>query len=162
MTWSTIDHADVNAIGIPDIETLYVFGGIDEFYDTNVTTRTTPWSPQELEDGSPAIEPMWRAYTRYDWIRDQHHAAGNTDYPDPGVDGDMSLICGSWSIDPATERTRLDGVPLGVFSYKATDTNPSGKADVLWGFDPSRMDHDSMIQAIHWVLDEHFGLELER
>jgi hypothetical protein len=159
-TWETIDHVDVLSDGIPSIQNIYNFGGKDEFYDFNVTTRSTNWVPQLLEDGTPVIEPMWRGYSRYDWILDRHIANGNTDYPDPDIDGDMVLTCGAWAINPATGRTRVDGVPLGVFSHNNSLTKPGNKADVFWGFDPSRMDHDKIIEALHWVLEEHFELDL--
>jgi len=159
-TWATIDHVDALSAGIPDVRTIYNFGFIDEFYDHNVTSRSTSWAPQRIEGGARAIEPMWRSYTRYDWILDRHIANGNSNYPDRNINGDMQVTCGDWAINPSTGRTRLDGVPLGVLSYKSALTKPGGRADVFWGFDPSRMDHDGIIEALHWVLEDHFGLEL--
>lgn len=159
--WDVIDwEDDVAGGGIPRLNLNYRFGTNDEYYDTNVTSRTTNWSPQRLESGAPAIEPMWRAYTRYDWIADQHLASGNSNFPDPDVDGNIATICGSWSVSPFTGRTYLDGVPLGVLSHQSAASKPSGVADVIWGFDPYRMQHEDITEAIYWVLGDHFGLDL--
>lgn len=155
-TWSTIDYADDSDV----LNLNFAFGGIDEFYDTNVTSRTTNWAPQVLPDGTPAVEPMWRAYTRFDWILDEHLAAGDTDFPG-GIDVSAQIYCGSWTVDPTTGRARTDGVPVGILSYKTALTKPGGKADVIWGFDPHRMDHDEMADAIRWVLREHFELDVQ-
>ena len=155
-TSSLIDHADN-----PDLPGMnWAFGATDEFYDANVTSRTTEWFHQRLPDGTWAIEPMWRAYTRYDWILDGHLAAGDTDFPGD-LDVSAPTVCGSWTIDPATGRTRLDGVPLGVLSYKTYATKPTGRPDVLWGFDPYRFDHEAMVRAIQQVLAGNFGLPVD-
>ncbi len=129
-TWSVIDWADGNGI-IPNVNTNFDFGGSDEYYDVNVTSRTTNWSPQLLRTGAPAIEPMWRAYTRYDWILDQHLAQGASDFP-----GELNMstqaYCGIWGLDNNTGRSRNDGVPVGILSYQTAETKPSGLADILW------------------------------
>lgn len=157
--WSTIDWADHAAGPIPDLALDYPFGAWDEVYDVNATTRPTPWSPQELDDGTPVLEPMWRVYARHDWIRDRALADGDTDWPG---DLDVEALCGSWAVDLATGVTRHAGAPIGVLSHKHAATKPSPRADVYWGFDPYRMDHDAMTQAVHWVLGTHFGHELNR
>lgn len=155
-TSSLIDYADD-----PDLLGMnWAFGATDEFYDANVTSRDTEWFHQRLPDGTWAIEPMWRAYARYDWILDRHLAAGDTEFPGE-LDVSAPSVCGSWTIDPATGRTRLDGVPLGVLSYKTVATKPTGRPDVLWGFDPYRFDHDAMVRAIQQVLAGNFGLSVE-
>jgi len=148
-----IDFVDHQG-GIPDPADPYIFGAYDEYYDTNRTARPTSWYPQVLEDGSLVIEPMWHVYTRWDYILDQHLSHGESDYPD----FDPADICGPLSVSEATMRTINDGVPIGVFSYLASQTKPSGLADVLWGFDPNMFERARMKDAVLWVLGEHFGL----
>jgi len=148
-----IDHVDHQG-GIPDILNIYVFGQYDEYYDQNLTARQTNWYPQVMEDGSRVLEPMWHAYTRYDYILDRHLLHGDDDYPDFDADD----ACGDLAISEVTGRSYNDGVPMGVFSYMATPTKPSGLADVLWGFDPAMFDHEKMKDAVLWVLGDHFGL----
>ena len=153
--WSTITPDDDFTVGLN-----YDFGQQDEFYDVNVTDRRTPWNGQTMPDGSPTVVPMLRAYSRYDWILDHYLAAGDTEFP-----GDLPLghqtYCGSWGLDYATGRSRVDGVTLGVLTYKTTAEKPSGKADVIWGFDPHMMEHDQIASAILWVLRDHFGLAVD-
>jgi len=151
--WDVIDHVDHQGV-IPDITVPYEFGQYDEYYDVNITARPTSWYPQVLDDGTRVIEPMWHVYTRYDYILDQHLLHGDDDYPD----FDAAVACGGLSVSEATGRTNNDGMPIGVFSYMATQTKPSGLPDVLWGFDPSMFDHEKMKEAVLWVLGEHFGL----
>jgi len=150
-TWSEVDWAETG-----DVHDNWGFGGREEMYDFNASERSDPWIPQTLPDGSPAIEPMWRLYSRYDWILDEHLRDGDTDYPD----FDVESVCGTKAIDAMTGRTRLDGAPVGFFTYKAVATKPGGKADVVWGFEPVLFDREKMIQAIQWVLGEHFGLPM--
>ncbi len=156
MTSAVMDHADSpdNLLGN------WAFGATDEFYDTNITTRTTQWSPQLMPGEWWVIEPMWRAITRYDWIRDHHLAAGDDDFPGD-IDVGSQSVCGRWTIDPQTDRTRMDGVPLGVLSNKTIATKPTGRPDILWGFDPYRFDHEAMTRAIRLVLAGNFGLEVD-
>ncbi len=156
--WDEIDWADA-VDGIPDLLQAYSFGSSDEIYDFNATSRPSPWSPQELDDGTPVLEPMWRVHARYDWIRDSHHAAGDADWPG---DMDLNSVCGVWGVDPVTGTTRNEGAPIGVLSHKHAAAKPSQRADVYWGFDPYRMDHDAMRGAVRWVLADHFGLNLDR
>ena len=152
-TWSQIDWAETR-----DITDNYAFGGNDEFYDVNVTARTTNWAPQQLPDGSPAVVPVWRAYTRYDWVLDTHLASGDTDYPG---DLDVTIPCGTWGIDPNTNRVRTDGVPIGVMSFKTAETKPGGRPDMLWGFDPYRFNPTEMTKALRWTLQDRFGVVFE-
>ncbi len=154
-TWTRIEEPYE-----PDyLQRNWPFGMQDEFYDTNVTSRPIDESFQSLPDGSPTIVPMWHAYTRYDWILDRALAHGDSDFPGY-IDVSSQVYCGSWTIDPDTGRTRLDGVPLGVLSRKHIHTKPSGRPDVLWGFDPHRFDHESMAVAIRSVLSGVFGLDV--
>ena len=153
--WSRIDYAETGVVTQNS-----VFGGSDEFYDLNVTARTTNWAPQRLDDGSPAVVPMWRAYTRYDWILDSHLAAGDTDFPGD-IDLSQQSVCGSWAIDPNTGRMRTDGVPIGVMSFMTTETKPGGRPDMIWGFDPYRFNPTEMTKALRWTLQDRFGVVFE-
>ncbi len=155
-TWDVVDHMD----DIDDLGLNWVFGGDDEFYNVNVTARITDWTPQSMPDGSPTNIPMWRAYTRYDWILDSQHAAGNADWPG-AIDVDAQEYCGDWTVRDATGRTHMDGVALGVLNMKYVDTKPTGRPDVLWGFDPHRFDHAAMTDAIRRVLAGNFGLSVQ-
>ncbi len=51
---------------------------------------------------------------------------------------------------------------MGVMSYATVATKPSGRADVMWGFDPYRFDHEAMETLLDWLLEEHFGLAVSR
>ena len=145
-----IDWKDI-AAGIPSLNLTYTFGEEDEMYDYNVSGRASNWSPQYNEDGTRTVEPMWHVYSRYDWWLDLTLANGGGDLVDP-------LICGSEAIDPRTKRSKVDGAPIGVVSHKS---KPDGPPDVIWGFDPYRMDNDEMLKAVRWVLGEHFGLTMK-
>jgi len=149
--WPNVDWAETG-----DVQDNWNFGKLVELYDFNGSERSDPWTPQQLPDGSPAIEPMWRIYTRYDWLLDQHLRDGDTSYPD----FDPAEVCGSKAINSMTGRTRIDGAPVGFFSYKSAATKPGGKADVVWGFEPSIYDHEKMVQAIQWVLGTYLGLPM--
>jgi len=153
IAWS--DAATIAGGGIPAPSSPYSFSQSDEYYDYNETARRTPWAPQTLPDGRPAIVPMWRAMPRYDWILDLHLADADDDFVYP-----PSNPCGLYARNPATGRTVLNGVSIGVFSFQTVATKPGGRADVLWGFDPHLYDHTRMKQALRWVLDDHFGLAM--
>jgi len=153
--WDVIAHEDDTVVNLN-----YDFGQQDEFYDTNITKRSTHWMAQTLPDGSPTVVPMWRAYTRYDWILDQHVAAGDTDFP-RRLPLTLQTYCGSWGIDTDTGRSRTDGVPLGVVTYQTADDKPGGRPDIIWGFDPHMMQHDEIADAIIWTLENHFGLAID-
>jgi hypothetical protein len=134
----------------------------DEFYDANITSRPTPWQPQEC-DGQPCVEPMFRAYTRFDYVMDEHRAMGDDDWPQGTLSGaDVSRRCGYHALDPLTGRTRITGKPVAFISHKHEALTPSHRGDVYWGFDPYRFDHEAMSAAIRWVLGEHFGLLMQQ
>jgi hypothetical protein len=135
---------------IPPISNKFVYGSRDEIYNFNTSGRSASWAPQYGFDGQPYIEAMWHAYPRYDWWLDLNLANGVMDIPE--------VNCGPEAIDPKTGRTRLDGVPIGVISFKA---HQGGTADVIWGFDPYRFDRDEIKKAIRWVLGEHFDMTME-
>ena len=60
---------------------------------------------------------------------------------------------------PSPERLTNDQT-FGYFSYKMVEEKPNQKADVYWGFDPYRFDHEETKKAIRWVLD-YFGLQID-
>ena len=100
-----------------------------------------------------------------DWMREYYFAKGDADWPFSQYTAqELEYGCGPLAL------TELGGVPLssartndqvyGFFSYKKVENKPGGpKADVYWGFDPYRFDHDDTQDAIRWVLD-YFGLNI--
>lgn len=169
-TFRTIDYRDYNAQGFPEPTLTNAFvWGFDEFYDYNVTPRVTPIVPQVIVDPDapsgvrPAIDVMFRMYTRFDWIDDVFAAPP---YNDPGwpigsySGDDIISICGRTAVNPPTWRTAITGAPCGFVSHKVENTKPSGRGDVCWGFDPSRFNRVRIRQAIRWVLRDQFGLTL--
>ncbi len=135
--------------------------GDDEFYDANITSRPNYWRVQQCGD-RPCLEPMFRAYTRFDWVDDLHQAAGDPDWP-LSVLGSWSQVlrqCGTYGVDFAEGRTAITGKTVGFYSHKLEGSQPQNKADVVWGFDPYRFDHAHISPAIQWVLGEHFGLRM--
>lgn len=149
MTDASLDWKDLQS-AIPPISNIYNYGTRDEIYNFNTSGRSSSWAPQYGFDGLPYIVPMWHSYPRYDWWLDLNLANGAIDI--------ATYNCGSEAIDPKTGRTRMDGVPIGVLSFKA---HPGETADVLWGFDPYRFDREEIKKAIRWVLGEHFGMTME-
>ncbi len=143
--------------------------GLDEFYDTNLTQRPTAIIKQRLADGRPAAEPMWRQYSRYDWIDDLHAQRGDPYWPFFQPDGttvlftssQMQGICGRYGLNLLNPpRSVSGGVVVGIISRKFETTKPSGRPDVLWGFDPYRFNKAKIKQAIRWVLREEFNMTL--
>jgi hypothetical protein len=159
LTEPLIDWRDADALYVDDLQT-FPFGGSDEFYDTNISPCEFAVTPQDC-DGEPCAEPMFRAYSRLDWNRDRHQAQGDDAWPIPYfTPEELQDICGDLALDGSSEATLTDGVPVGFFAHKTESTKPSGRADVVWGFDPYRFDHAAMTEAVRWVLGEHFGLDL--
>lgn len=161
--WDDPDGEEIASVDSP-----YLLGAGDEFYDYNVTSRPTPWSPQLMPDGRLAVEPMWRVITRYDWIMDKQIESGNSAYPtfdpsdicgDPNNPSNAVFEFGTAYAGGAHEYTKLNQVPLGVFIWQTTESKPGGKPDVLWGFDPYQFDRGPITQAIRWVLKDHFELD---
>ena len=139
--------------------------GQDEFYDVNITsTRPTPYQLQICTDAPSGYcaEPMFRSVARFDWLRNKRWADGELDWPDSRYD-DMDDICGEMAL------TSYEGVPdrssltnnrvFGFISYKMFAEKDWGKADIYWGFDPYRFDHETSKKAIYWVL-RYFGLQV--
>ena len=133
--------------------------GNTEFYDGNITERSTQWSPQVCDD-QPCIDPMFRIYSRFDWVDDVNLAAGNPGWPAGSIPGQLGTICGSHGVDYTTGRSRTGGQMAGFVTHKLEANKPSQRGDVVWGFDPYRFDHVEIKRAIHWLLGEHFGIDM--
>ncbi len=174
LTWSVVDPADYpSGTAYPDLHAPFPWG-LDEFYDTNVTPRTTAWMPQVLPDGRAAIEPMFRFLSRYDWIRRVHEQRGDPGWPLNTNSTDRRDIFGYETLRSTCSSgeagagplfrldltTVLDGAPVGFVSHKKELFKPGHRGDVLWGFDPSRFDPGPMQRAIRWTLAEQFGLRM--
>jgi hypothetical protein len=166
--WKDSDPQEWFGQSIPFIQGEYAVGGYDEFYDTNVTSRPNNWSSQTVDIAGEeinAVEPMWRLYTRYDWIMDQHIASGDTDYPvfapkdSCGFESFYDGEGNAYSPESGRHYTKLHQAPLGVFLWKTADTKPGGKADVLWGFDPYAFEEESIKDAVLWVLKDYYELQ---
>ena len=151
--WKDNIHQEI----IPDIYDTYAFGAQHELYNVNIANRPINATPQQLPDGSEAIKPMFRIYTRYDYVKDRHYAIGDTLYPE----FDVGLACGRMALDLGSGRTRMDGRPIGVMSYFTAATKPGGKADIIWGFDPYLLDRQEIKKVIHWTLGEYYGLPVK-
>ncbi len=145
----------------PDLAAPFIWK-LDEYYDPpiQITSRTTPIVPVMMADGRAAIEPMWRLYSRFEWIDDLHEARGDFAWPSnqytPAL---LTSICGPQAL-ALDGHTRLEGVAVGVVSHQTELTKPTGRPDVLWGFDPARFDRTKIKKAIRWVLAEQFGLTM--
>lgn len=153
-------------------DTLGLFNGTfpfrnDEFYDGNITTRSTPIRPQECGGDAPngrCVEPMWRGISRFDWMREYYRSRG-VDWPSSAYSSfELDDGCGPMALTgyQGEDRagTRTNGLVYGFFSYKTVDQKPRGpRPDVYWGFDPYRFDHDESKKAIRWVLQQ-FGLQI--
>jgi len=146
----------------------------DEFYNTNVSSRSDPVILQECDvpespDGM-CIQPMFRGISRMDWLREIRWNDPENPEPDwplsryteAELDEDTSG-CGSLALTSyegqSRSSSRLNGLNYGFMSYKMIRDKPVRKADVYWGFDPYRFDEDDSRKAIRWVLD-YFGLPI--
>jgi hypothetical protein len=158
LTEPTIDWPDQDP-AYPDELQSFTWGN-DEFYDANISLCAIEWTPQDCA-GEPCVEPMFRAYSRLDWNRDRHAVAGDDEWPLPYFTlTELEDLCGDLALDPSSTGTLTNGTPVGFFNNKTRPNKPSGKADVVWGFDPYRFDHARIAEAVRWVLGEHFGLFL--
>jgi hypothetical protein len=174
-TEALIDWRDPIAVdsGTLDIE-LYGGGPFefrnDEFYDANVSTRTTQWAPQDCEDlrapGGKCVEPMFRGISRFDFVRQyRQNVLGETDWPTGAyTTTELDDLCGRSALQPygASLRgtSRTNGKTYGFVSWKMTAEKPSQAPDVYWGFDPYRFEHEESKKAIRWVLKEIFRLDV--
>jgi subtilisin-like proprotein convertase family protein len=83
----------------------------------------------------------------------------------PGTPGQyysvqMRDLCGRYALTGDNRSALTDNVAVGMLSYKTAPEKPNQTGDILWGFDPYRYEHDQMVEAIRWVLGEHFGLPM--
>jgi hypothetical protein len=132
--------------------------GNDEFYNANITSRPDYWQVQMCGD-QPCLEPMFRAYTRFDWVDDLHAAAGDPDWPLSVLTPWSEVIdrCGAYAVQ-YEGRTAITGKTVGFLCHKLDDAWTGRRADVVWGFDPYRFNNEQTRRAIRWILSEHFGL----
>jgi len=158
LTSTTIDWRDLDPVFRDELGS-YAWGN-DEIYDGNISDRATAWSPQQC-GAQPCVEPMFRIYSRFDWVDDLQSGLGNPEWPAPFLPDEAALYshCGYQTFTPDW-RTRTTGQVLGLVSHKHDDTKPLAQGDVLWGFDPYRFDTEAMRGTIHWVLGDHFGVNL--
>ena len=140
----------------------------DEFVDANISTRSTPILPQDCEFGpqGKCIEPMFRGIARFDYIREYRWARGETDWPQSRyTDFELDAGCGPLALTSyegrARTSARTNGRTFGYFSYKMIEDKPLRRADVYWGFDPYRFNHEESRKAIRWVL-QYFGLQINQ
>lgn len=138
----------------------------DEFVDGNVSPRSTPLVFQSCADGpsGACIEPMFTGISRFDYVREFARSQGEADWPfNRYSSAELDNGCGPLALtvyETAPQSTaRTNGRTYGYFSYKMVADKPSGKADVYWGFDPYRFDHNEAKKAVRWVM-EYFGLQI--
>ncbi len=156
-TDGAIDWRDLDPAFAYDLANVYRWGG-DEFYDQDVVDRPEAWSPRDCA-GQPCVEPMWTAISRYDWLQMNASAAGHPDWPAGYYSpADLDDLCGELAFVDGQQDAVTQGTVVGFLSHRHDQTKPSGVADVVWGFDPYRFDHEVMKNAVRWVLDSHFGV----
>jgi hypothetical protein len=143
----------------------------DEFYDANISSRSEPVILQQCDvveaPGGMCVEPMFRGISRIDWLREIRYVEGDLEWPQSTY-SDFELDenkngCGNLGLTSFEGRdrssSRTNGYNYGFMSYKMIQDKPVRKADVFWGFDPYRFDHDDSRKAIRWVL-QYFGLAI--
>jgi hypothetical protein len=141
----------------------------DELFDVNITTRPTPIVLQDCSHittapGGMCVEPMFTGISRMDWMREYMWAEGDSEWPHSEYsDFELDDGCGHLGLTSyeglPRSSSKTHGHTYGYFSYKMTEDKPNYKADVYWGFDPYRFDHEETQKAIRWVLD-YFGLNI--
>jgi hypothetical protein len=116
-----------------------------------------------LCDGEPCVEPMFRMYSRYDWVDDLHAAAGDSAWPAPYFNDldELRAKCGQFGLDYTSLRSPLTGRTTGFVTHVLEGNKPNPVGDVIWGFDPYRFDREEIGKAIQWVLGVHFGLQMD-
>jgi hypothetical protein len=171
--WRDPAAAAVDTLSLFD-QTAFSFDS-DEFVDGNITTRTTPITPQNCDTeeyatanvpGGLCLEPMFTGIARMDWMREQQYARGRPDWPQSSYDDQtIDTGCGPVALTEYLGRprssARTNGRVFGYFSYKMVPRKPYQVADVYWGFDPYRFDQDGTKKAIRWVL-QYFGLQINQ
>jgi hypothetical protein len=139
---------------------------IDEFYNQDIANRGTPFTIQDCEvagsaEPVPCIVPMFRALSRYDWYRLKLAEAGDPEWPRPTYNtDDLNEACGEMCLNGDQTSSRTNGTMVGFITLKNSQTTPSGRGDVVWGFDIYRFDWQEAARAVRWVIGEHFGIPL--
>jgi len=164
-----IDWRDDYSAGSDSLNNPFPFHG-DEFVDFNISSNPAPIWPQACADGPGGlcVEPMFTSLARFDWLRERKWAEGDAGWPQSQYStNELEEICGPMSqtaydhegnlVPLGTART--NGQAVGYFSYKNIQDKPNPKANVYWGFDPYRFDHEQTKQTIRWVL-QYFGLNI--
>ncbi len=150
----------------------YPFTG-DEFIDDKIADRPTAVIIQQCDMGyqGNCVEPMFTGVARMDWMRNKIWEAGDDAWPGSiYTDNELKEICGEMALTTYVPEDGGDNIPLasarvsgkvfGYLSYKTVEDKPVQNADVYWGFDPYRFDHNESRKAILWVM-EYFGLPIE-
>ncbi len=154
------------------LATSFPFPG-DEFVNGIISEAPSTLTPQSCEDGynGQCIETMFTGVARFDWMRETLWDYGDDDWPYNRYSlGDLKEICGEMALSTyvgddgtlyplATARTT--GQTYGYLSYKTLADKPVPLADVYWGFDPYRFDHEQTKKAIMWVLSDYLQLPVE-
>lgn len=171
--WRDAAAAAVDTLSLLD-QAAYVWDS-DEFVDSNISPRVTPIVPQDCSGEAYAsvdvpngmcIEPMFTGIARIDWMREQQWSRGRTDWPQSRYEnGTLDSGCGQlalteWQGVPRSS-ARTNGKVFGYLSYKKVPTKQFKRADVYWGFDPYRFDHEGTKKAIRWAL-QYFGLQINQ
>lgn len=149
--------------------------GADEIYNADIIGRGTPFTIQAGpewgcgdDDLDLCVEPMFRSYSRFDWIKMRKLEAdpnstwpeeeGGAGYGGPGQDS-LSDVCGDRAF-ASTGRAITHNRTVAFLTNKTVAEKPSRVGDIVFGFDPYRFDHGEMAKVIRWVLGEHFGLDM--
>ena len=162
-----IDWRDTYVAGADTLGNIFTFTG-DEFVDFNISANPMALNLQDCAEGPDGlcVEPMFQGLSRFDWLKQRRWSEGDADWPLSAYSaGRLEEICGDQGLDnindPLLVTARVNNRTYGYLSYKTVADKPGGKADVYWGFDPYRFDHESGKEAVRWVLD-YFGLNLNR
>ena len=154
------------------LDTPFPFPG-DEFVNGVISEAPSSMVPQLCEDGynGYCIETMFTGVSRYDWIRDRMWEYGDTEWPYNLYDlNDLAGMCGGMALSTYVDEdgntfplgtARTTGQTYGYFSYKTITDKPVPLADVYWGFDPYRFDHEESQKAIIWVLSDYLELPVD-
>jgi len=170
-TERSIDWRDFETPNSDTLGTSFPFNA-DEFVNANISSRSTPFQIQDCEFNpytGLCIEPMFRGLARFDWLRNRRSSEGDEDWPQSTYsEYQLNRICGPQALTAviteegeiqANKASRTNGLTFGYLSYKTVEDKPGRRADVYWGFDPYRFDHDQSKKAVRWVL-EYFGLAI--
>jgi len=156
-----IDWNDDHAPADQDALQHFYTWGRDEFYDVDVMGRDVPVVPQDC-DGEACVEPLWRSVSRFEWVQSERLADDPGDtwpvgyYGDDGQP-DLDDLCGYEALIQDRSASRTNDQVTAFVTRKYLENKPGGVGDVVLGFDPYRFDHQSMREAVHWILGQHFG-----